>query len=270
MIAKIVKLKEVIDADSRRIKSIGKTLNKIELLINKDDFISALRISENSLKPVLINMYPNLVKDLDEFCDQLKNQARKFKIDFNSNFIASCKESRLSPIVGDTRKGFRIKGIIEISVDFEKGNVKIGTYSKRHRINSLKIKDIISGIEKVDKRLFQRAWDSKKFFSELSEAYTSVSKGRWDEEIPLKKVQSEIWMRKQTGSFWKSFDKEDLRDYPTDEFSVDLSRLISSKPKEANELDVIRSAGAGAIIVYDNNGNFKSFKFLTFRKRGVS
>jgi len=267
MINTIGKLKSITDGDLRRLKSIQSALNKIQSLIKKDDYISALRISKGKLRSLLPEPYPDSITILDELDMKIKDQIRQFKINFDRELVSMCEKSVLTPISGDNRKGFRIKGIIELSIDFENGKSTVGTYSKNTKINSVELKDIINEIDKLNRRLFERKWIADDFLKELYEAYLVVSKGLLDKEVPLRDVQTQLWLKSQSDSFWKSFNNDRLNNYPTDEFSVDLNKLLRSKYQISNDLDYILSEGAGGVIVYDNSGHIRSFKFLTFRKR---
>jgi len=268
MLNTIDKLKSLIDEDLRRRKSIQSSLNKIQSLIKKNDYISAHKISKGKLRSIIAENYPNSTTLLDEIDVKIYDQIRKFKINFDQKLISSCEESGLTPISGDSRKGYKIKGIIEVTIDFEKGKSTVGTHSKRNKVNSVKQQDIIREINRENKRLFERKWVAEDFLKELHEAYLVVSKGHLGKEVPLRDVQTRLWLKSQNDSFWKSFDKDRLNNYPTDEFSVDLSKLLSSKLQILNDIQYMLSEGAGGITVHDNSGNFRSFKFITFRKRG--
>ena len=268
MLDKIDKLKSMIDEDLTRLKSIQTSLKKIQSLIKKNDYISSQKISKGKLRSVLAENYPNSTGLLDEIDHETTRQIRKFKINFDQELISSCEESGMTPISGDSRKGFKIRGIIKVAIDFEKGKSTVKTLSKKNKVNSIKIQEIIKEITKVNKRLFERKWVAGDFLKELYEAYTAVSKGNFDKEVPLKDVQTRLWLKSQNESFWKSFDKDRLNNYPTDEFSVDLSKLLSSKPQISNDIEYLISEGADGITVHDNSGNFRSFKFIKFTKGG--
>jgi len=266
MLNTIAKLESLIDEDLRKLKSIKSSLSEIQSLIKKNDYISAHRISKGKLRSIIVKHYPNLITLLDEIDVKMEDQIRKFKIDFDQKLISSCEESGLTPISGDSRKGYKIKGIIEVTIDFDKGKSTVGTYSKRNKVNSIKQQDIIREINRVNKRLFGRKWIAEDFLRDLYESYLKVSKGSYDKEIPLRDIQIKLWLKNQNDSFWKSFDKDRLNNYPTDEFSVDLSKLLKSKPQISYDIQYMLSEGAGGITVHDNSGNFRSFKFVTFRK----
>lgn len=270
MFGEIDRLKNTVSEDSKRIKSLSNTIQKINNLINKNNFLKALNLAEEKLKPLLIKEYPDLVPDMENLISKLNNNLRTLKLNFDKDFATSCQTQGFLPLSGDSRKGFRVKGIIQVIIEFDKSAAVIKTYSKKRRINSLKVDDIIKEIRKTDARLFQRSLDLTKFFHELYEAYKRVSKGRLNEEVPLRDVQTQLWINRQPEMFWKSFAMDKLKDYPTDEFSVDISKLINSRPGNIEDLDFVLSEGAGGIVVYDNRGNFKSFKFIAFKKRGLS
>jgi hypothetical protein len=143
MLNVIAKLESLINEDSRKLKSIKSSLSEIQSLIKKNDYISAHRISKDKLRSIIAKHYPNSIALLDEIDVKMEHQIRKFKIDFDKELISSCKESGLTPISGDSRKGYKIKGIIEATVDFDKGKSTVGTYRKRNKINSVKQQDII-------------------------------------------------------------------------------------------------------------------------------
>lgn len=268
MLNTIDKIRSIIDVDLRKLKSMESAIKKIQSLIDKGDYIPALKISQDKLRNPLTEAYPDSIISLDELESKMKDQIRTIKLNFDKQLICSCEKAGLVPVSGDYRKGFRIKGIIEVIINFDNGNTTVSTYSRKTITNSIKQKDIIQQIEKCNKRLFGRKWDANKFIKDLYAAYSVVSKGNLDKEVLLRDVQTQLWLRSQSEAFWKSFDKERMNDYPTDEFSADLSRLLGSKNQISHDSDYFLSEGAGGITVYDNSGNIRSFKFLTFRKKG--
>lgn len=262
MINSIDKIKNVIRDDFKKLRLIEGNINKFESFVKKKEFLSALKIYKK-LRPLVTEAYPDLNEELDDLIRKLNDQVRNFKLSFDNDLISSCEEHDLRPVVGDSRKGFKIKGIIEVKVDFEKEIASISTLGKSSKINSLKTNLVISEIKKTDKRLFQREWNAKAFLEDLHEIYLNLSKGKLNEAVLLKDVHTQLWLKVQSDSFWKSFDINKIKEYPIDEFSVDLSMLLGSRP---HNLSFVLSEFAEGIIVYDKNGNFRTYKFLTFKK----
>ncbi len=262
----IEKIKDTIRGNIKNFKSVEADINKFESYIKKSEYLSASKVLQK-IKTLIIKDFPDFEKELTNSEDEVNKQVRQFKMSFGSSLISSCEKNKLSPVEGDIRKGFRIKGIIEVKIDFEKEFVTVSTCSKKSKINSLIIDKIISEIKKTDERLFKREWNPEKFINDLYKAYLIVSKDKTDKEVLLEEVQAQLWLKMQTqnDSFRKSFDKDKIKDYPTDEFSVDLNKLLISKPN-----NIFLSEGAGGITVFDSNGKFRTFKFLTFKgKEGI-
>ena len=264
MINSIDKIKNTIRWNINNLKSFESDINKLDSYIKKNEYLSALRVLQK-MKTLIIKDFPDFEKELTNNEDEINNQVRQFKMSFDKNLISSCENNKLSPIEGDSRKGFKIRGIIEVKIDFEKESVTVLTCSKRFKIKSLIIDKIISEIKKTDERLFKREWNPEKFIFDLYKAYLIVSKDKTGKEVLLEEVQAQLWlkMQMQNDSFRKCFSQEKIQDYPTDEFSVDLKKLLIMKSE-----NIILSEGAGGITVFDSNGKFRTFKFLTFITKG--
>lgn len=259
-------LKKIISNDFSEIQNIKKGLIDLEKQLEKGNYLKAHKKLTLTLKPTLSKRFPNVMSKLESLNDHIVTQIRDYKIGFTDKFLKACHKADLVPVSGDYIKGFRIKGIVEVTINYDKEETNIGTYSKLIKLKSLNVDDIIAEAERINKRLFHRKWNETDFYKELYQAYLKVTKGKFNEEVSLKEVQTNIWVSRQGELFWKSFDKDKIKDYPTDEFSVDLSKLIGKKPNMFGE-EFVLLEGVGGIIVYDIKGNFKSFKFITFKKR---
>lgn len=265
----ITKLNQVVESDIRCLQNLQKKLIKTNNLVSKCDYAAALRNVE-LLQGDINTLYPQESELLKKYKVDLNDEFRKYKLNFQDKLKQKCKEANLFPVNGDATKGFKIRGLIEIKVDFDKGNASIGTRQKTSKINSLKIDDILSYVVKTYKRLYERKFDPAKFIEELYIAHTKVSNNKPSETVLLRAVQRAMWIAKQKELFWMTFNNEKLSDYPTDEFSVDLGKLIADKDIETKAgYRLMLSEGADGVIVYDSTDNFKSFKFINFRKRGT-
>ena len=262
----ISELIEIIKKDLNKTKSLDKNLTKVKSLIKKNQHAEALKLFD------VINMeisflHPETTDLINSYMEEIKSEYRKFKLNFDREIIYRCEEKNLVPIIGDSLKGFQVKGLININIDFDKSTSIISTSSKFTKIKSLKSDDIISNVLRLHKRLFERNVDPVNFLEELSKAYRKITKDRNDIEVPLRDVQREVWIARQKDSFWLTFDNDKLLDYQTDEFSVDISMLIKNKGVCTHDgFQSFFFEGANGIVVYDAAGHFKTFKFICFRK----
>lgn len=262
----IAKLKEMLKNDLSRLKKLQKELSKISNFVSKCDYAAALR-NVRLLQDDINFFYPQESDLLKKYQQHLNDEFRKYKLSFQTVLKQKCEEKKLIPIDGDILKGFKIKGLIEINVDFNKGFSTIGTRQKTIKINSLEVKEILSKTLQTYKRLYERKFDPAKFVEELYTAHIEVSKNKPDETVRIRDVQKAMWTARQKESFWMTFNNEKLLDYPTDEFSADLSKLITNKDIQTKSgFRLMLSEGADGVVVYDSVGNFKTFKFISFKK----
>jgi len=263
MISVFIEINNFLKTDLAEYIKLNKQLISLENQLKKSNFISALDLL-NNIKKFASLKYPNLLTQINSLSDILNKKVREIKIGFNSKFIDECHGKGLVPVSGDYIKGFKIKGLIDVIVNFDKNEVTIGTNCKSEKLK-INMKDIINVLIVVNNRLFNRKINISQFSDKLLKAYLKASNGKFNQEVLLKDVQINLWKDSQSELFWKTLDKNKFKEYPTDEFSVDISKLISARPPSNTEF--VFSEGAGGITVYDSSGNFKSFKFISFNKR---
>jgi hypothetical protein len=262
----IEKLREMVDNDLNRLKNLGKKLNQVQAFAGQKRFASALKLLD-TIASDMNSFFPRSLTLLEKYRENLNNDYREFRLNFDSELAEKFKEKGLTSIAGNSRAGFKVKGIIEIRIDFDRAISIIGTSCKSFKIESIQIEDILKQVLLTQNRLFERTFDSFKFVEELFNAYVEVSQNKTEIEVLLREVQKRIWTARQKESFWMTFDKDRLVEYPTDEFSVDLSMLLKNKDLTTTEgYRFMLSEGSNGIVVHDNMGNFKSFKFLLFKK----
>jgi hypothetical protein len=268
MISTITELSSIFDDELKRLKSIQADIRTFESFLKKNEYGKALKLSKEKVRTALCQHYPDKTHLLDKLEAEINDKFRKYRIDFDKDFMSHCETAGLLPVTGNSRSGFRVKGIIEIFIAFENGKSTIGTNSKKVTLPTVDLNSLVQEIRKVHKRLFEREWSAADFLKKLSEAYAVLSRNSFGKEVMLRDVQTQVWMNTQRDSFWKSFDKEKMNEYPTDEFSVDLSKLVSTKDVIQTDITYHLSEGADGITVYDNSGQLRCFKFLTLKKRG--
>lgn len=113
MMNSIEKIKNKIRDNMKNFKSIEADINKFELHIKKNEYLPASKI----LKKVnlsIIKYFPDFEKELKHSEEEISNQVRQFKRSFDDNLISACKEHNFLPVEGNSRKGFKIKGYLNI------------------------------------------------------------------------------------------------------------------------------------------------------------
>ena len=59
-------------------------------------------------------------------------------------------------------------------------------------------------------------------------SYKLISNGHDGKDVLLKDVQKQIWISKQKDIFWDTYDQNKIVNYPADEFSADIRKLLSN------------------------------------------
>jgi len=266
MSANFDKIINLVDNDLREINNLQKMLTNLKKLITNFNYGLAIRIV-TQIEQKVESLFPLGTDKFKVYKLEIENLHRDFKLKFESDFIKECDKRHLSPLSGSSLKGFKLKGIINIDIDFEKSSSSIGTNCRKIKINTVKVGDIVNEIDKLYNILFNRKFLPNEFIEELFVAYKRTSTDNIYKEVILNDVQKELWIKKQKESFWLTYDKSIMIDYPTDEFSVDLNNLIKNKDlytRDGHRFSL--SEGQNGIVVYDDAGIFKTYKFIKFKK----
>ncbi len=266
MSANLNKIMILIDNDLKEINSLQKMLTNLKNFITKNSYGLAIRLISSIDQKVESN-FPLSPEKVKLYKLELENLHRDFKLKFDSYFLKECEKINLSPLSGSSLKGFKLKGIIQIDIDFAKSSSIIGTNCRKIKLNSVQVSDIIIEIEKLCNILFNKKFAPNDFIEELFVAYKKASGDKIDKDVLLNDIQKELWMKRQKEAFWLTYDKSKMIDYPTDAFSVDLYELIKNKAlctRDGYRFSL--SEGANGIVVYDEAGNFWTYKFIKFKK----
>lgn len=254
-------LTQLIQNEIQDRKSAVEWLKKLETLVKENDWLSLnLHISK---KPEVIRSYADKF-DLLMFEEKAKVRLTEAKQRYNQQFLDHCKIVGLEPVVGDYSKAFTIKGFIWVSPDIDRGTTEIKTLARKKIVKTTRIPDVLKEVARIDKHIFSRRFEPRRFIDELYRAYLSIDRGRYD-QVLLEEVMREMWNNRQPRKFWETFDDSKIQSYSLDEFSADLARLMESRQNVTAEgYKLYLSLGARGINIFDRTGQFKSYKFIRF------
>lgn len=199
--------------------------------------------------------------------DAIEAETSKYSLDAQLQFAeqvkARCQAFDLKAVDSGQRHELRVQGIIEVVPDFTAGKVTVRTISSKETVSECTPEAVVRKIKEIAKRLFGRPFSPQEFLNELHRAYR-VSHADGQSAL-LSDVQGDLWHLKQPSGFWQSYDLSKAHSYTTDEFSVDLGKLLSSgltATSEGKKLNL--STHGGGIPVYGVSGTYDLYKFISF------
>ena len=157
----------------------------------------------------------------------------------------------------------RVEGIIEVIPELSACKVTIKTIACKDTIREGNPDAAIKRIKEIAKKLTRRRFDPAVFMDALYRAYKVHNDDT--QEALLTEVQKDLWLNMQPTGFWQSFELSKACSYTTDEFSVDLSKLLSSgvvTTGQGRRLNL--STHGGGIPVYGQSGRYELYKFISF------
>lgn len=192
-------------------------------------------------------------KALRQALQQVKKEKHsrvtEIKMSFTPHFRELCSRFDLVPVEGDEIKGFTVKGIFTVKINWDKVTSYIGTILQPPpvRVLSINPEKIVSSLQRLYKELFDRPFDPEEFLSSLYDAYHKAG-GTSGKDILIKNVQPLVNKRK-------------------DEFSIDIWKLMASGILTTKDGARVRfSHGMGGMPVYDGKGGLKCYKFIRFEE----
>lgn len=148
-------------------------------------------------------------------------------------------------------------GFFKIEIDEYKGTAKLSDTEGSLAEVPADVDAIVEAINKEFARIFERPFDGKKFFKNLRKNYCTIIKNEKipdGESVPIRKITTRL------GKNEKGFR--------TDEFVVDLTRLIEAGSSELEgfrlELQQTRDTNKGMLLQGQMNRGY--IGFITFKK----
>ncbi|MEW6573755.1 MAG: hypothetical protein AB1374_09005 [Bacillota bacterium] len=228
----------------------GWPLHIISLLDKEEALISKLRAENHSA-----------ISTLEEVYRAAKQQAEALmRRHFPAYLEQACNVAGL-PLDLDSRhpRYYFEKHFLELFVDERKGFARLSDYEGRLDEFPADIGAIVEAVKREHKRLFKRPFDGKKFLKKLRQQYLAIAK---KENIP---DGSSIPIRHITRRLSKN-----QRGFRTDEFLIDLSKLIEQGPTEIEgfrlDLQHTKDTGEGMLLYGPAGRGY--IGFVTFRRVG--
>lgn len=226
-----------IEKDARKLSKEKKHINEIKKNFENGKFSE---IKESLLNPKIEDIerdYPEskgLLHSLNEIADKEieKSLSHLFK-----NLKSEIEKLDLKldwwfpEVVEGSLPKITVNKMIEIEIDRKNNKVKVNDQI----IKGFNINEICSAISKENKRLFSRKFNADRFLENLFDAYLTLTKKKnynLGDAIPILDVYHLLILSNQPKKFWNNPIKSNFKPYMTDEFSVDVSRLLKEKKVE--------------------------------------
>jgi len=186
------------------------------------------------------------------------------QIEFFKELNGLCEEGGLVPgVLGSTSRDIRLRGMLTISLDAQRGLVHLATLARKKRLATLVPKQTYNVAAEWWKVIWRRPFEGQDFLNRLYKAY--ARRARHGEDVQLGDVQRYVWEDMQPRSFWEKYNLDLATGYTTDEFSADISRLLlSGVNRTSDNLRMHLSAHGGGIPVFDQRGECSIYKFIRF------
>jgi hypothetical protein len=187
-----------------------------------------------------------------------KDESEKQRKRFPAHFEKACNSAGLTidPESRHPKYSF-YNYFFQLEVDEQKGIAHLRNYEGRLRDLPADIDAIIEEIKHHYQRIFDRPFDGNKFIKKLYNQYTVILKNEKlneGESIPIRRITRRL------GKNEKGFR--------TDEFLVDLSRLLKQGPKEIEgytiDLQQTKDTNQGMLLYGPAGRGY--IGFITFRK----
>ena len=199
------------------------------------------------------------IAGLEEIYHQAAAQARADQRQFPSNLEKACDVASL-PLDRSSRhpKYTFADGYFRLEVNDRKGTARLAGNEGRLEELSADVEAVVDVVKREYQRLFDRAFDGRTFWYQLRDHYTAIIKKeskRDGEGVPIRQV---------TRRMGKS-----VKGFRTDEFLVDLSRLIAEGPLtvDAVQLDLQQTKDTSqGVFLPGAAGRGGYIGFLLFRK----
>jgi hypothetical protein len=228
--------------------------------INKDWPLHIVDIldRETPLFKKLLEANNPAIISLEEIYRMSKEKAEVQRRRFPVLFEKACKEIGL-PIDHDSQhpKYTFFNYFFKLEIDERRGMASLGNYEGRLKDLPADISAIIEVIEIERKRIFERTYDGTRFLKKIYTQYSAVLK---NEKLP---DGSSIPIRHITRRLGKN-----EKGFRTDEFLIDLTRLVERGPKEieGNIIDLQQTKDTNQGMLLHGKAGQGYIGFITFRR----
>lgn len=229
-------------AEAKEADRVKKVLADIDSLLNKGWYLHILELMDKEtslLKKMRTEDHP-AIPSLEKIAN---DQADILKRNFPDYLEKSWTDS--NPSLDRTSRHPRYTfegGFFQLDVDDKKGIAHLSDYEGKLDEFPADIGAVIDAVQREHKRIFGRTFDGKKFLSKLRSQYLAVVKKEKvsdGDSIPIRHITRRL------GKNQKRFR--------TDEFLVDLSRLVEKGPTEIKgrklDLQQTRDTNQGMLLL---------------------
>lgn len=196
---------------------------------------------------------------LEEIYYQAASQARAELRKFPSNLEAACDGAHL-PLDRSSRhpRYTFANNYFRLEVNDRKGTVRLSGNEGRLADLSADVEAVVEAVRREYQRVFERPFDGNKFWQQLRDNYLAVikkEKQKDGESIPIRHVTQRMG--------------KNVKGFRTDEFLVDIARLIEEGPLKVNglQLDLQQTKDTSqGVLLPGAAGRGGYIGFLLFRK----
>ncbi len=232
-------------AEAKEADRVKKVLADIDSLLNKGWYLHILELMDKEtslLKKMRTEDHP-AIPSLEEIYKIAKEQVDTLKRRFPAYLEKACTTSDLSIDRTSSHPRYTFEGrFFQLDVDDKKGIARLSNYEGKLDEFPADIGAVIDAVQREHKRIFGRTFDGKKFLSKLRSQYLAVVKKEKvsdGDSIPIRHITRRL------GKNQKRFR--------TDEFLVDLSRLVEKGPTEIKgrklDLQQTRDTNQGMLLL---------------------
>jgi hypothetical protein len=196
---------------------------------------------------------------LEEIYRCSKEQAESLRRRFVNNLDEACRVNQL-PLDRDSSRHPRYtfeNGFLQLEIDDYKGLARLSDNEGKIDEIPADIGAIVELVQREHKRLFARKFDGAKFLQKLRRQYCALLEKQGEPDgtsLPIRRI---------TARLGKNEDK-----FRTDEFLVDLSRLVEQGPAEieGHRFDLQQTKDTSQGILLHGAAGRGYVGFITFRK----
>ena len=207
----------------------------------------------------------------EQACQKAQEQLARYSELLRSALSGAEVEGRLS-------EGYRINYFVEVRIDEQKRQARIGTRFHMKRLTGdISVEAVAEAVRAELKRLFERPFDPDAFLYDLFHAYqlALVMKGQSPhigEVVPIFTVHKFVVFLSQKNRVFQSGDASAFQPYLPDEFAVDIGKLLESEKTELQgyrlHLHPIRNPKEALFIVNFAKGIGQNYGLISFNPIG--
>lgn len=195
---------------------------------------------------------------LDDLLCSAKEEAESVRRRFINGLDEACSKNGI-PLDRESRHPRYTfeKGFIQLEIDDQKGLARLSDHEGRLDEFLADIGAIVEGIQREHARLFGRQFDGRKFLQKLRRNYLAVLEKQGETDgasVPIRRITTRLGKNEEG--------------FRTDEFLVDLSRLVERGPAETDgfrfDLQQTKDTNQGMLLHGAAGRGYVGF--ITFRK----